>query len=136
MGDLSRLSKTSRRVLQALVGVTAGLVLAEGAFYVRDHGAFPHLNLYAADERLGVRLLAGASQRLSGVRDAPVTSVRINTDGLRGSNLPAASDDEVIVIGDSQVFGLGVEEHEAVSAELARSLGRNVINAGVPTYGP
>jgi hypothetical protein len=67
----------------------------------------------------------------------PVTSVRINRDGLRGADLPPPRDAEIVVVGDSQVFGLGVEEHETASAELARVLGgAPVINAGVPTYGP
>src|SRR6185436_5126779 len=44
--------------------------------------------------------------------------------------------DDVLVVGDSQVFGLGVEQDEAFSARLAAAIGRPVINAGVPTYGP
>jgi hypothetical protein len=111
-------------------------VIAEVAFHLRDHGAFPHLNLYVPDARLGVRLRPGAGQRLA-FGGNPVTSVRIGRDGLRGNGLPPPSEGEVLVVGDSQVFGLGVEEHETASAELSRRLaGRTVINAGVPTYGP
>jgi hypothetical protein len=119
-----------------LAGTALGLAIAEGAFHLRDHGAFPHLNVYIADARLGVRLRPGASQRLS-FGKSPVTSVRINRDGLRGADLPPPADGEILVVGDSQVFGLGVEEHETASAQLSRLLGaRTVINAGVPTYGP
>jgi hypothetical protein len=126
-----------RRLAQAAAGVALGLAIAEGAFRLRDRGAFPHLNAYVRDDRLGARLRPGASQRLAGaVPDDPVTSVRINRDGLRGAELPAPGDGEILVVGDSQVFGLGVEEHETASAELGRILGRAVINAGVPTYGP
>jgi hypothetical protein len=109
--------------------------VAEGAFRLRDRGAFPHLNVYLPDARLGVRLRPGASQRLSAGTN-PLTSVRINRDGLRGAELPPPADGEVLVVGDSQVFGLGVEEGETASAELGRLLPATVVNAGVPTYGP
>jgi hypothetical protein len=118
-------------------GLAVGLGLAEAAFHVRDRGAFPHLNVYVSDDRLGVRLRPGAAQRLRSGPNNPVTSVRINRDGLRGADLPPPTDAEVLVVGDSQVFGLGVEEQETASAELGRLLGGPaVINAGVPTYGP
>lgn len=123
-----------KHLAQIAGGVLFGLVIAEGAFHARDRGAFPHLHLYVPDERLGARLRPGSSQRLSDGVD-PVTTVRINGDGLRGAELPPG-DAEILVAGDSQVFGLGVEEGETASAELGRLLGRTVINAGVPTYGP
>jgi hypothetical protein len=125
----------ARRIGQVLGGVLAGAVLAEGAFQWRDHRAFPHLNVYVPDARLGVRLRPGGSQHLSLGRN-PITSVRINRDGYRGADLPAPSPGEIAIVGDSQVFGLGVEEGETASAELGRILGAPVINAGVPTYGP
>lgn len=129
-----------RRILGAaariLAGLTAGALIAEGAFHLRDHGAFPHLNLYAADPVLGVRLRPGAQMKLT-FGGNPVTSVRINADGLRGADLPPPSGNDVVVIGDSQVFGLGVEENETFSAKLEPLLpGAKVVNAGVPTYGP
>jgi hypothetical protein len=40
------------------------------------------------------------------------------------------------VVGDAQVFGLGVEEREAFAAALERAIGAPVMNGGVPTYGP
>jgi hypothetical protein len=128
-------AKRPRRLLQILLGLGVGAALAEGAFWVRDHGAFPHLNVYAADPKLGVRLRPGATENVA-LGGSPVTHVRINASGLRGADLPPPGDREVVVIGDSQVFGLGVEEGETSSAELAQKLGRTVINAGVPTYGP
>lgn len=124
-----------KRLGQVILGLGVGLLLAEGLFWMRDDGAFPHLNVYVADPKLGVRLKPGASQKIA-FGGSPVTSVRINASGLRGADLPPPSGDEIIVIGDSQVFGLGVEETETASAELSRKLKRQVINAGVPTYGP
>ncbi|MFT3767087.1 MAG: hypothetical protein QM820_16440 [Minicystis sp.] len=125
----------SRRLAQGLGGVVVGLAVAEGAFHLRDHGAFPHLNVYRPDARLGVRLRPGTAQRISAGKN-PVTSIRINADGLRGADLPPPEGGEILVVGDSQVFGLGVEEQETASAQLAKIRNGTVINAGVPTYGP
>lgn len=53
-----------RKVAAGIAGVAIGLAIAEGAFYLRDDGAFPHLNVYQADEGLGLRLRPGATQRV------------------------------------------------------------------------
>jgi hypothetical protein len=121
---------------RVVAGLAVGIVLAEVGFHSRDHGAFPHVNLYAPDAELGVRLRPGESMRLA-FGGNPITTVRINQAGFRGEELGAPSADEVVVIGDSQVFGLGVEETQTASAKLQALLpGARVINAGVPTYGP
>lgn len=112
-----------------------GLGVAEAVFAWRDGGAFPHLNVYVADPELGVRLEPGATEQVA-FGGNPVTRVRINRDGFRGGELPPPGADDVLVVGDSQVFGLGVEQDETFSARLAAAIGRPVINAGVPTYGP
>ena len=63
-----------KALLKVWLGLTLGLGLAELAFHVRDDGAFPHLNLYAADARLGVRLEPNTAMRLR-VADNAVTTV-------------------------------------------------------------
>lgn len=134
-GEKAQRSKWPRRIALAVLGVLVGLVLAEQLFAWRDHGAFPHLNAYVADNALGVRLEPGFEGKVRLGRDAP-TSFRINAAGYRGADWPAAEANEIIVVGDSQVFGLGVEGDQTFSAKLADELGRPVRNAGVPTYGP
>jgi hypothetical protein len=132
----SRLRAIAVRTVQVVLGLVLGLACAEWIFRARDHGAFPHLNCYVADSSLGVRLRPGARQRVQFGGNAP-SDVRINAQGYRGPDFPAPSADEVLVVGDSQVFGLGVEEHEAFVAKLGPALGgKQVIGAGVPTYGP
>jgi hypothetical protein len=121
--------------LSAVLGLLLGLVTAELAFSSRDDGAFPHLNVYVADEALGVALEPDTSTRLS-VSTNPVTDIHIGPEGFRGAALGPPADDEVLVVGDSQVFGLGVNDDETFSAVLATLLDRPVINGGVPTYGP
>jgi hypothetical protein len=133
---LSRRARRAGTALRICLGLVSGLTIAELLFARRDHGAFPHLNVYEADPVLGVRLRPGAKMRLA-FGGNPVTSVRINQQGFRGADLPPPGGDEVVVVGDSQVFGLGVEEGETFSARLEGLLpGARVINAGVPTYGP
>jgi hypothetical protein len=128
-----------RRVLvisgQLLLGLGLGAAIAEYAFDRRDDGAFPHVNFYLPDPELGVRLEPGASMRFQ-LRQNPVSTIHVNPLGYRGSDWPAPAPTDILVVGDSQVFGLGVDDDATFSARLASSSGRAVLNAGVPTYGP
>jgi hypothetical protein len=121
----------------ALAGlaVVVGLGLAEGLARVWSGGAFPHANFYVADDDLGVRLEPGATMRFQ-LGENPAHDIRVNAQGYRGADWPAPGADELLVVGDSQVFGLGVEGDETFSARLAEATGRTVLNGGVPTYGP
>jgi hypothetical protein len=120
---------------QVVLGLGLGLVIAEQVFARRDDHAFPHVNFYVIDPELGVRLEPGATMRFR-FRDNPTTTIHVNAQGYRGEDWSAPADGEVIVLGDSQAFGLGVEDQETFSAKLAELTGRPVLNAGVPTYGP
>ena len=132
----SRLRRAGARAIQIALGLVAGGGVAEAAFHVRDDGAFPHLNVYEPDARLGVRLRPGATEGVA-FNGNPKTRVRINAQGFRGADHPPPAAGEILVLGDSQVFGLGVEEGETFSAELAQRFpDRHVLNLGVPTYGP
>jgi hypothetical protein len=123
------------RAVQVLAGLLAAGLVAEGGYWLRDRGAFPHVNFYVPDAQLGVRLRPGATERIS-FGGNPVTRVRINSDGYRGAELPPPRAGEILVVGDSQAFGLGVEEEQTFAARLGALTGRPVVNAGVPTYGP
>lgn len=136
---IMRLTALVRRLftatLRICLGLLLGLVIAEGVFRLRDDGAFPHVNLYLPDAELGAKLEPFATQQLAFTGN-PATSLRINSRGFRGPEWPPPSPGELIVVGDSQVFGLGVEEGDTLPSQLASASGRQVINAGVPTYGP
>ncbi|MFO0595174.1 MAG: hypothetical protein U0228_07715 [Myxococcaceae bacterium] len=130
-----------KAVAKVLLGILLGLVVAEGVFRLRDQSAFPHLNYYEPDDQLGVRLRPHASMQLRVATGNPITTAATNADGFRGAEWPAPRGpgaDEVLVVGDSQVFGLGVEAEQTFSAKLGPALGGDVVvlNAGVPTYGP
>lgn len=120
-----------------LVGLASvlGSVVAEAVVRVQSEGAFPHANFCVEDSALGVRLEPEATLRFK-LGDNPATDIRINAAGYRGPDWPMPTRDEVLVVGDSQVFGLGVEGDETVAAQLAERTGRTVLSGGVPTYGP
>lgn len=121
---------------QVVLGLVLGLAAAEYAFTKRDDGAFPHVNFYVVDAEFGVRLEPGASMRFR-LHDNPTSTINVNAEGYRGQDWPTEPDqNEILVVGDSQVFGLGVNDDETFSARLAQLSGRPVLNAGVPTYGP
>ena len=123
------------KLVRVFLGLLCGAAIAECGFRMRDGGAFPHLNIYDPDAKLGVTLRPGASEQVA-FGGNPRTSIRIGAAGLRGEVPSSIGVDEILVVGDSQVFGLGVEEAETFSKRLAMKHGKTVINAGIPTYGP
>lgn len=125
------------RVAQLALGLLLGLGAAEGLFHARDRGAFPLVNVYEPDAERGVRLAPGAVTHV-GLPGERVTRVRVNREGYRGAEWPAPSPGEILVVGDSLSFGLGVEEDEALAARLRAALpgAPPVLDASVPTWGP
>ena len=128
--------KLLKAVLKVLLGLGLGLGAAEVVFSLRDDGAFPHVNFYVEDAQRGTRLAPNASMKLKVGGNNPVTTVATNSFGYRAPEWPAPTEGEVLVVGDSQVFGLGVEASETFSSQLATLLKVPVLNGGVPTYGP
>lgn len=134
-------ARVGKRLVQVVVGLVLGLVLAEALFWWRDDGAFPHVNFYVADPQLGTRLQPHASERIA-FGGNPTTTIATNANGFRthattaDGGWPAPADNDVLVVGDSQVFGLGVEVGDTFSSKLAERSKRTVLNGGVPTYGP
>lgn len=130
--------------------VVVSLVAAEAVASVVHRGAYPFLNLFEPDAELGVRLRANASTRVRS-RSGRVTDIRTNSLGFRGREWPdgassaahAGAPDpsagdavRVLLLGDSQMFGYGVDEGSAVAAHLERGGRVSVLNASVPTWGP
>ncbi len=133
----ARLLGLARIALPVTLGLAAGLGVTEAVFRHRDGGAFPLVNVYERDDRRGVRLAPG-SETVVGRAGERATHVRVNRDGYRGAEWPPPAPGDVLVVGDSLSFGLGVEEDEALPARLHAALPGSpaVIDASVPTYGP
>ncbi len=90
------------------------------------------------DPAIGFRLTPGFSCRVRNLRLTYTSTT--NSLGFRGEEPSFGPTRRVAaVFGDSFTFGMGVENHEtftaAVRARLAPS-GWEVLNTGVPTYGP
>jgi hypothetical protein len=117
------------------------LVLGEGIVRVvaPQRGVFTEPPLYLNDDTLGYRHRPGYAGQITNIVEY-TTQVTINTMGLRGPEVRAASEPRVLLLGDSFVFGQGVEQVETLSARLEARLGQarpvQVLNAGVSGYGP
>jgi lysophospholipase L1-like esterase len=83
------------------------------------------------DPELTYTLLPGAFRFVSREFDS---LYRVNSEGLRDDE-ESLDAPEIIVVGDSHAMGWGVEQHETWVHLLEESLGRRILNAGVPSYG-
>lgn len=111
------------------------LGLAEVAVSVVKRGAFPYLNIYRSSDRYGVELEPSTRARIRS-RQGRVTELRTNRLGFRGPEWDASGRTRVLLLGDSQMLGYGVEEPDAVAAQLEALAGVQVLNAAVPSWGP
>lgn len=81
----------------------------------------------SADPHLVFELVPGSAVARGGV------SYRTNATGYRGGPWPASC--EVLLVGDSLVYGDDVAEDQLVGARLGAALGAPVVAAGVGGYG-
>ncbi|MFT7582571.1 MAG: hypothetical protein ACI9MR_004253 [Myxococcota bacterium] len=131
------------KLLAMTLSTVLALVAAEFIFGVARSWAFDYLNIYEADATYGVRLAPDASTRTRSW-DGTLTDIRTNQLGFRGADWPAPSPlnaGGILLVGDSQAFGYGVPEADALSARLAAHLktadnAPTVLNAATPTWGP
>ena len=125
-----------RSFAQAVALVVLVLLGAEAGLWVFHQGAFGEPNFYEADDELGLRLIPNSKMRLSYLGVTPYTDVHINESGFRGGSHPAPGENDVVVLGDSLTFGLGVNIEQTYPALLQQQMGGNtaVINYGVPAY--
>jgi hypothetical protein len=118
----------------------AGLRLAGGS-----EAAPVFQQLFLQDPVVGYRLKPGASARF---RTADFdTDIRINSSGTRDREIgPKAADEHrIVVLGDSLVLAVQVQQDETFTAVLEKRLNAHrgpgearhrVINAGIQGYGP
>lgn len=116
----------------ACLGVALALPAAELLARVASGGARPTLDIYASDPRYGVRLQPRAHTRLRS-REGHHSELVTNSLGFRG---PEWRSGGLLLLGDSQMMGYGVEEGETTAAYLEARLGRSVLPATIPSWGP
>ncbi len=140
-----------RRWSFVLVALLLGLVLAAGlaeaafrVFWTLPSGfaEFEQAGMYVATPDRDPALQPGYRGTLRIGDTGVVTQVAINALGLRGAEIGAARAGErrVLMVGDSLVFGYGVEAEQALPACLQRELRQRGVdatvgNGGVPSYG-
>jgi lysophospholipase L1-like esterase len=130
-----------------LLGLVLALLLLELAFRLFWQlppwlAEFQQAGMYTAADDGSPVLLPGYRGTLRIGADGPLTSVAIGNLGMRGPDVPAKRPGEkrVLMVGDSLVFGYGVEGDEALpacveSALRAQGLDASVGNGGVPGCG-
>ncbi len=114
----------SKVVVPALLlfsGLLVGLVISEGA-----------LRLLAPLLVPSVRALINGEAYQAGLSSLRVS--KGNTSILRAKDFQHRQD--VLVVGDSMVFGQLVREEDAFPAQIASHTGRSVLNLGVQNSGP
>lgn len=124
------------------LSLAVGLVLAEGAFRLLTGEQVELQGLYGPDPTAGIGLTPGFRGHVRTTEFA--YEVRINELGMRdgpvGAKPPGTR--RVLVLGDSFVFGVGVDVAESLPKALERHLAVaglgpvEVWNAGVPGYSP
>ena len=130
-------------VLLGLVIAAVALELAFRSFW-QPPSWFAELQLagmYVATPDGDINLQPGYRGTLQ-AGDAAPTAVSINSLGLRGAEpgAKAAGERRVLMLGDSLVFGYGVEAEQALPQRLEAALRTGGVqatvgNAGVPGYG-
>jgi hypothetical protein len=124
------------RLILLTVSVALALLVAELALRaVRPQFTLLGADFYAADPELGFVLRPGHDGTLEGVGEF-ATRIRVDSRGLRGGEpSPAtARQPHVLGVGDSFLFGWGVEEHETFLALASREVGAVASNGGIPNY--
>lgn len=122
------------RLLVAAVATAAALGAAEVAVrLVMPQWALGGMDFFVADPELGWRPAPNAERTLTNHLEF---RVRVRTDelGLRVGS--PRSGPALLGVGDSFMFGFGVEADEAFLARAAEAIGARPANAGGPSYGP
>ena len=99
--------------------------MGEGLTRWLGDGARPHLNIFHQTDDNQITLAPDAESRVRRIT-GEVFTVTTNADGLR---MPAPDGPAWLVVGDSQVLGMGVAGEETFAAIAG------LYNGGVPGYG-
>jgi lysophospholipase L1-like esterase len=126
-----------RGILLALVvaGLFVGIGLAEGLTRLLLP-AFDPSGRFEFTHPVGTLFLGEPGTEARQVKNTGDydVAVRINSHGLRDANdVATAGSDDILVVGDSFVWGWGVEARERFSDQLQGLTGRRTFNLSTPT---
>lgn len=135
----ARPGRLARAVLLAVSALLAAAVAEVALRLARPQFTLLGATFYAPDPELGFGLAAGHDGELVGVGEFR-TRVRVDHRGLRvpapgeATAAAAAGAPRVLGVGDSFLFGWGVEAEETFLALASRRAGAEPLDAGVPNY--
>ncbi|MCB2102951.1 MAG: hypothetical protein KDE22_18885 [Rhodobacterales bacterium] len=102
-------------------------------FFVKEPPALQ--GLYRVDDETGYGLTPNFEGRL--LTRGPSAEIRVNSRGFRGPEWALDGRPRILIAGDSFTFGLPLDlEHGFVAKTAQRLPGAEVLNLGVPGYGP
>jgi lysophospholipase L1-like esterase len=117
-------------------------VLIEGAARLSTSVEVRELDFRAFDPVLGWSLIPNRQYHVKSVRKDFEFPVRVDRNGFRddGQQIGAVGDAQIVLLGDSNAFGVGLSDdyvlpHQLRKALRTRSVDVKVLNAGVPGYG-
>lgn len=118
------------------------VAIIEGAARLAEPVEVRELDYRAFDPVLGWSLIPDRQYHVKSVRKDFEFLVRIDRNGFRddGQQIGQVSDARVVVLGDSNAFGVGLSDDKVLSHQLhdsllTRGVDVKVLNAGVPGYG-
>jgi lysophospholipase L1-like esterase len=128
-------------ILLSLVGILVGLVAVEAAVRLLTYDVHTP-GMYVEDPDVGYVV----APNFVGYQSRPEFHTRVTTGqyGLRGADTRPrqANTVRILVLGDSQAWGFGVDDDATFSVQLERQLADHypeldiqVLNGGVPGYG-
>ena len=140
-----------QKIALAFSGILFALVLCEGMIWLAPQKMLPsrlqelnkRMALYRATDGMFIadkELLFKIRPNYDAVVDHPDYHVRVKTHlnldaiGFRGGSTGGPA--WAVAVGDSFTFGVGVEQEYTWVYLLAKALGREIVNLGIPAQGP
>jgi len=117
----------------AVISVVVTLAAAEVALRLLTVSPGDYRSLVLPDARFGHRLRPNAELTVSGVGGVYTTRFRTDSTGFRSRERGLGR--TVILLGDSEVFGQGVDDDATLDAAIEHLIGGRVVNLGLPGIG-
>ena len=141
-GETSVFTRHRKKTIAIFIVATIVALAGAAEFTLRRIGYLPATAYYQTTDELTVQDMFRTDEhgifRANPAFWANVPGVSMNSDGFRSPDFsaPAQGKKTVLVIGDSQTYGIGAEPLSNAFPDLIRDAGYTVHNTGVPGTGP